>query len=682
MAEERTESDVDYSTVIYNPNKSLSLEHQRLRLPINQFKENIAYLLEKRQVLIVVGETGSGKSTQIPQFLHQYGFNSGDNRMIGITQPRRIAAISLATRVAEEMGTYLGDEVGYSIRFEECYDRNKTKIKFMTEGILIREMMNDPLLSNYSVIMVDEIHERSVNTDILLALLKKIIKRRPELRLIVASATLETDSIYNYFNRLNRTETIERTSVLCIDGRAFPVEVFYLDQPCANYVKQSVETVIKIHENFAYGDVLVFLTGYEEVEECVEELYNYAVGLKDKYEKYKRMFVLPLHASLPTNEQTKVFQTFGKNVRKVIVATNIAEASLTIDGISFIVDCGFVKMRLFNYKTATDSLSILPISKASAAQRAGRAGRTRRGYAFRLYPEEEFKKLADFTPPEIERVSLASVILHLKALGIDNIVKFDFLTPPPEANIICALDVLFALKAIDESGHLTDPLGLHMAEFPLDPKFSKMLLVSSDFGCSEEMLTITAMLQVANIFSNPGGGQRAIQARRAKYNLSVAEGDVITYLNIYNQFIEADQVKSWADRNYLHYKGLLRAVEIRNRLKSLLRRFNIPLVSTQSLDDIRRCLVAGFFTNAASLHLDGTYRTIRGEHELHILPTSVLYTVKRPPKFVLFTEVLHTTKDFMKDITVIESRWLYELAPHYYEFGTYRQVKEQRNRIR
>lgn len=416
--------------------------------------------------------------------------------------------------------------------------------------------------------------------------------------------------------------------------------------------------------------------------QCFLSFYNsfYWFIFLDKFEgNYRKLFVLPFYASLPTTDQLKVFQAFPRSVRKVVVATNIAEASVTITGISFVVDCGFFKTRYFNPKTGIDSLVIVPITKASAAQRAGRAGRTKSGHAFRLYPETEYEKLIQFTPPEIERVALPSVILQLKALGINNVVKFDFLTPPPELNVISSFDILFALQAIDEEGNMTDPLGLQMAEFPLNPAFSKMLLVSEKFGCSEEILTITAILQVQNIFSLPGGGQRAQQARRAKHNLSVEEGDLITYLNVFRKFLKAGQIKSWSDRNYLHYKGLLRAVEIRNRLKSILRKFNIRLVSTNDVEAICKCIVAGFFTNAAQMCPDGIYRTIRGNHELYIHPTSVIFTMKRPPKFIVFTEVLHTTKEFMKDITAIKASWLYELAPHYYEFGTEREILERKS---
>ncbi|KAF7491869.1 putative ATP-dependent RNA helicase DHX35 [Sarcoptes scabiei] len=662
--EDRLENDHDFNTVAFNPNKSLPIEFQRAKLPIFEFKNQILYLLEKYQVLIIIGETGCGKSTQIPQFLYEneYSWSNGEESVkIGITQPRRIATISLATRVAEEMNVEIGSIVGYSIRFEDVYDEHHTKIKFMTEGILIREMMNDPLLTKYSVIIIDEVHERSVNTDILLSLLKKIIKKRSDLKLIISSATFEVETIRNYFNKINE-QSIERSTILSIDSRAFPVEINYLIEPTADYVKESVNTVIKIHENYPNGDILVFLTGKEEVNKPMNQFWN-------RYENFKKLLVFPLYASLPTSDQVKVFQILPRHIRKVIVSTNIAEASITIPGISYIIDCGFVKIRYFNPRSAIDSLMVVPITKASAKQRSGRAGRTKSGFAFRLYTEEDFQKLDDFTPPEIQRVTLSSTILQFKALGINNIIKFDFISRPPSRNIIAAFDVLFALKAIDNDGNLTDPLGLQLAEFPLNIAFSKMLLSSGDFGCSEEILSIVSMLQVQNIFTMPRG-QRAVQARRAKHNLSVEEGDLITYLNVFKRFMKSAQIRSWSDQNYLNYKGLLRVCEIRNRLRSLMQRFKIKMVSTMSVEAILRCIVAGLFTNAAQLCEDGIYRTIRGDHKLFIHPTSVLHTMKRPPKFVVFVEVVQTTKDYMKDITVIKPNWLYEIAPHFYEYGT------------
>lgn len=646
-----------------------------IMLPIHDFKDHILYSIEENNVLIVRGETGSGKSTQICQFLHDAGWTQGDNGslMIGISQPRRVAAITLAKRVAEERGTSLGEDVGYSIRFDDCWQSGKTFIKYMTEGILVREMMSDPLLASYSVIIVDEIHERTLYTDIVLGLMKKVIRRRPELRLIVSSATLESTFMENYFR-----DSKTRVFTLNVEGRTFPIDLHHSETPVADYIKSSVNVAIQIHETRPAGDILIFLTGQEEVEKVVEMLIDYSKSIKDK-QNFKRMFVLPLYSSLPAEDQLRVFEHYPRSVRKVVVATNLAEASVTINGVTYVIDSGFVKLRFYNPKTCTDSLVIVPVSQASAIQRAGRAGRTRPGEAYRLYTEEDFNKLEPYTVPEIKRSNLVPVILQLKALGITNILKFSFISKPPEYNLITALELLYALGALDDDGNLTNPTGLRLAEFPLDAMFAKILLSSGEMGCSEEALTIVAMLQIQNLFVQPSSGQRSIQARNAKYAFSVEEGDLITYLNVYNAFIKAGKVRSWADSKYFNYKGLLRALEVRSRLERFLRRFNIPIVSAKGdVTKVLRCIVSGLFANAAYLHPSGTYRTVRGEHELHIHPGSVLFTRPRPPHWVLFVEVLHTTKEFMRDISVIDMNWLYELAPHYYEYGTDREMMEKK----
>ena len=626
-------------------------------------------------MLIIKGETGSGKSTQIGQYLAEAGWvknDEGQTLTIGITQPRRVAAVTLAKRVSEEMNCELGNEVGYSIRFDDLYQDGKTLIKYMTEGILIREMMSDPLLKKYSVIMVDEVHERTLYTDIVLGLLKKILRKRLEFRVIISSATIELDLFTKYF-----TQDGISVDYLFVFGRTYPVEVFYAQEPVADYIKASIDIVIKIHETLPGGDILVFLTGQEEVERAVKTLLDYAKEIKERTD-LKRMYVLPMYSTLPSYDQLKVFEHFSKSVRKVVISTNIAEASVTINGIVYVVDCGFVKLRFYNTKTCTDSLVVVPISKASAEQRAGRAGRTQPGKVFRLFTEHSYQNLKSFMVPEMQRSSMVPVILQLKALGINNIVKFSLISKPPEYNLITGLEILYALEALDHNANLTSPLGLQMAEFPLDAMFAKMLLNSEKMECSEEALTIVSMLQVQNIFQQPSSGQRSIQARNAKHKFSVEEGDLITYLNVYNGFIKADKVRSWSDRNYLNYKGLLRAVEVRSRLKSILKKCEIKMISAEGdVDKIRKCIVSGFFPNAAYLHPSGVYKTVRGNHELSIHPTSVLYTRPRPPKWLVFVEVLHTTQEFMRDLTAIDSKWLYQLAPHFYDYGTDREIAER-----
>lgn len=658
---------------IFNRNSVLSIAQQRQRLPIFRYRNHILYSLEKYQTLVILGETGCGKSTQIPQYLLEAGWISNDS-MVGITQPRRIAATTLAQRVAEEKGTLVGHTVGYSIRFDDCYSEKETRIKYMTEGTLINEMMQDPLLRRYSAIMLDEIHERTLNGDIILGLLKKVIKKRPDLKLIVTSATFEAETIFDFLNKNDTTDKSKDTAViLSIEGRNFPVSVYYVTDPVPDYVKASVETVIKIHQTEALGDILVFLTGQEEVEHAVSLLIEYAQNLKEDNSSNK-IFVLPLYGSLPMEEQLKVFKPVSKNVRKIVVATNIAEASVTIDRIVYVVDCCFVKLRYFNPHSCTDSLIVVPVSQAAAEQRAGRAGRVREGKAFRLCCEDDYCKLQEFTLPEMQRSNLAFVILQLKALGIENILRFSFPSAPPSQHVVAALEVLYALGALDESGSLTRPLGIQMAEFPLHAMFAKLLLNSGEFGCIEEALTISAMLQVQNIFLSPPG--KKAQAQRAKLKFAVEEGDFLTAINVYNAFLQNSQSRQFCEQHFLNFKGLLRAVEIRFRLSKLLARFKVSNTTLKrGDDDIRKCIVSAFFPNAAYLHFTGAYKTVRGDHTLHIHPESVVHKSKQP-QWVVFNEVLHTTKEFIRDITVIEPSWLYELAPHYYQFGTDREISD------
>uniref|UniRef100_T1J1R0 RNA helicase n=1 Tax=Strigamia maritima TaxID=126957 RepID=T1J1R0_STRMM len=672
---------------IYNPFLQMSLDQQRQRLPIFQSRSHIIYLLECYQTVVVVGETGCGKSTQLPQYLLEAGWTK-DGKMVGLTQPRRVAATTLASRVSEERGAILGDEVGYCIRFEDCWTPQRTKIKFLTEGILIREMMSDPLLRQYSVLILDEVHERSIHSDILLGLMKKVLKKRPDLHLIVASATLDAEALRDFLN-LNDTKFAKNdtATVMSITGRTFPIDIYYFKEPVANYVTATVETVMKIHENEAAGDVLAFLTGQEEVDNAVTMLIDYARGLsKHENTPFLKMLVVPMYSALTSSAQLKAFRTVPPTVRKVVVATNIAEASITIKRITYVIDCGFVKQRFFNSKTCTDCLVVVPVSQASAEQRAGRAGRERSGKAYRLYTEEEFDKLSSHSIPEIQRTSLSFAILQLKALGIDNILRFSFpavsylqLTflsrvqmcwfsqAPPAQNVINALELLYALGALDESGQLTKPLGENMAEFPLHPMFSKMLLTSGEFGCTEEALIISAMLQVQCVFLNTSP-----QARKAHRQFCVEEGDMITLLNVYTAFHRFGKSKQWCQQNHLHYKGLLRAVEIYEQLSKFLKKFRVPKISSEgNVDVVRRCIAAAFFANAAYFHPSGLFRTIRGDYPLHIHPSSCLYT-EQPPEWVVFGEVLHTSQEFMRDITVVDPQWLYELAPHYYQFGTVR----------
>ncbi|XP_008551544.1 probable ATP-dependent RNA helicase DHX35 isoform X1 [Microplitis demolitor] len=647
---------------IYNANHSLAIDLQRKRLPIFKNRSEIIYLLENYQTLVLIGETGCGKSTQVPQYLVEAGWST-DGKIICITEPRRVAATSLANRVADERGCILGTDVGYSIRFDDCTDET-TKIKYMTEGILLREMMSDPLLTKYCVIILDEVHERTLLTDIIMGLLKKIIRKRKDLKLIVSSATVDAEELRDYFNLNASKDSTKNTAViLSVEGRLYPVDIFYVKEPVPDYVKAVVETALKIHEAEDPGDILAFLTGMDEVDRAVSLLSEHADLIKDG--KHKIM-PLPMYGSLPNADQLKVFWKAQKNTRKIVIATNIAETSITIPNIVYIIDCGFAKLPWFDVDTHTNSLIVAPVSKASADQRAGRAGRVQSGKAYRLYTESAYDDFIESNPPEMQRSDLAPAILQLKALGIDNVLRFNFPSVPPSKSLVAGLELLYALDAIDRDGNLTKPLGFTMAEMPLEPVFAKCLYTSGEMGCSDEISTILSMLQVQNILIRPSSGQGSIKARVAHRKFEVEEGDLITMLNIYKAY-EKYKSSSWCQKYFLNVKGLKRATEIRKKMRVMMTNLNIPITSSNGdLKLILRCLTAGLFPNAAFLHYTGVYKTVRGDKDLYIHPNSCLYTIQQP-QWVLFCEILQTTKTYMRELTVINPEWLLELAPHFYE---------------
>ncbi|CAO1631618.1 unnamed protein product [Sympodiomycopsis kandeliae] len=646
----------------------LGLQAQRARLPIAKQRNAILWAVEKSPVTIIVGQTGCGKTTQIPQYLLEAGW-AADSQQIGITQPRRISATSVASRVAIEAGSVLGDEVGYSIRFEELSHPTRTRIKFLTDGMLFRECMSDPLLTKYSVIMVDEAHERGAYTDLLLMLLKKILRKRSDLRIIISSATIDARNFLDFFQ--NSSEIHAQGTIISLEGRTYPVQISHLSKPCSDYVKQSVETVWSIHLTEGPGDILVFLTGREEIDACLQMLADKRLDLPSGSLPIE---LVPLHAGLTTEDQVAVFAPVSRGSRKCIVATNIAETSVTIDGIKYVIDCGYVKQRLFNPRSGIDILSATPISKASATQRAGRAGRTSSGKCFRLYPAEEEAKLAPTTSPELARTDVTPYVLQLKALGIDNLAKLEFLPPaPPTGMMVRSLEFLSALGALDDWGRLTSD-GERMAQLPLEPMIGKALLASESMKCTAEMLTIAAMTSVSSPFMIPDEGRSRAGAdgelERRKF--TAEEGDALTLLNVFNTFVNpriGKQSSRWCSKHRLNFKVLSRAVSIRSQLARYLVRFGInPTVSCEG-DSRRllRCLTMGFFKNAARREANGAWRNVRDETIVHIHPSSVLFNREPSSGWVLFGEVIQTTKIFIRDVAVIERDWLPELAPHYYE---------------
>lgn len=542
-------------------------------------------------------------------------------------QPRRVAATTVAARVAEEMGCSLGEEVGYSIRFEDLTSA-KTRIKFLTDGLLLREALADPLLSRYSVIMVDEAHERSLSSDVLLGVLKKIRMKRPELRIVVSSATLQAEEFLRFF----AGEETSMGQIISLEGRMFPVDYLYLEEPAEDYVERTVKTVLDIHASEPDGDVLVFLTGREEIDMTIQMISERSASI---HPRAPQILPLPLYAGLSSEQQLYVFEPAPENTRKVILSTNIAEASVTIDGIVYVVDSGFVKLRGFNPHSGIESLTATPVSKASATQRAGRAGRTKPGKCYRLYTEAAYHNLPETTVPEIQRGNLAPVILQLKALGIDNVLRFDFLTPPPAELFIRALELLYSLGALDDYAKLTRPLGVRMAELSVEPMMAKVLLSSKTFGCLSEILSIAAMtsLQGAVWFSHDGE-KKASETSRRKF--AAEEGDHLTLLNVYQAFVTKGKKDSkWCRENYLNFKSMVRAVSIRAQLKRYLERFGInveeTLANSQNEENIsrgeqiRKCLTAGYFAHAARMQPDGSFKTVSGEVVLHAHPSSLMF---------------------------------------------------------
>eukprot|EP00960_Hanusia_phi_P038803 753607-Hanusia_phi.AAC.3 len=626
--------------VIVNKMKHLPISVQRKKLPIYRNRAHILYLLENYRTIIVVGETGSGKSTQIPQYLFEAGWADG-GRVVICTQPRRVAAQTLAARVAQEMGVELGKECGYSIRFDNMTDHFRTRVKFMTDGILLREMMSDPLLSRYSVIMVDEAHERGIYSDIAIGLLKKIQRKRKDLRIIVSSATLDAEAFKNFFQGDKpepgpppfKDGKLGRVTVMSMEaGRMYPVDIHYLSDPCQDYVKVCVETVNAIHAREPPGDILVFLTGAEEVNYVIQALHAEPVegahGLT--------ISACPLYAALAVERQMEAFADTPAGIRKVVVATNIAETSVTIPGIVYVLDCMFVKIKSYNAKLGVDYLTVMPVSAASAVQRSGRAGRVRSGKAYRMCTEKDFRSLPVASIPEMQRSDLVAVILQLKALGVDDVLHFDFPSPPPALSLARALEILYALGALDEDAKLTEPLGLQMAEFPLDPPLAKFLLSSGKAGCSEEALTIAAMFSVQNVFVQDG----AADEKSARRHYAVREGDQLTLVNVYNAFESSKRSQQWCQARRVNHRSMTRACDTRKQLAAYVTKLGVPLVSCgRESDVLRRCIAGAFFCNAAKLEADGAYKTIRGEQRVQVHPVSVMH--QRGAQWVLYHEVSH-----------------------------------------
>lgn len=641
----------------------------RRDLPVHAQREEFLKIFHSTQIMVFVGETGSGKTTQIPQFVLYDEMPHLTGKQVACTQPRRVAAMSVAARVADEMDVELGEEVGYNIRFENN-SGPKTILKYMTDGMLLREAMEDHDLTRYSCIILDEAHERTLATDILMGLLKQVSVRRSDLKIIIMSATLDAEKFQNYFNN---------APLLAVPGRTHPVEIYYTPEFQRDYLDAAIRTVLQIHATEGEGDILLFLTGEEEIEDACRKISLEGDELV-REQNCGPLKVYPLYGSLPPHQQQKIFEPAptnpnpnGRPGRKVIISTNIAETSLTIDGIVYVVDPGFSKQKVYNPRVRVESLLVSPISKASAQQRAGRAGRTRPGKCFRLYTEEAFKKeLIEQSYPEILRSNLSSTVLELKKLGIDDLVHFDFMDPPAPETMMRALEELNYLQCLSDEGDLT-ALGRLASQFPLDPMLAVMLIGSPAYSCSEEILTIVAMLSVPNVFVRPALARK--RADEAKLSFAQADGDHLTLINVYEAFIspEASEIGThkWCRDNFLSYRSLTSAKNVRNQLQRLMQKYDLQLISQYNQvsefeywENVKKALVAGFFMQVAKKKLGNKgYLTVKDNQDVLIHPSTVL---SKEGEWLIYNEFVLTSKNYIRTVTVVKPEWLVEIAPKYY----------------
>lgn len=639
------ENDEDLEPLLVNPLTTFSNQ-----LPIHASKRDLLYSIHSRQVTIVVGSTGSGKSTQIPKYLYNTGWTSPGKSVI-VCQPRRIAAISLARRLSEELACEVGSTVGYSVRFEDRTSPD-TRIRYMTDGLLLRELLYDPLLSKCSVVILDEAHERSVATELLAGLFKRLLKHRLDLRLVVSSATIDAESFQKFFTEQNMPSD-KLPIIIAIKGGTFPVQVHYLLEPCHDYVDAAIETILSVHAQMPLGDILVFMTGLEEINRVVETVNTEA---KDN------LIAIPLHASMDLRSQTSTLYSLKSGRRKVIVATNIAEASLTIDNIGYVIDSGRVKIRCHDVQSSTDMMLVTWCSKASANQRAGRAGRVFAGYAYRLYTREEYtKQMPEQSIPDLHKCELSGVLLQVCAMGIDNVAAFELPSGWPNQHVRVAVDNLIRLGVFDPKTAALSTLGIRMAELPLEPAISRLLLAGNELQCLTETLVIASFLAISTNSQSP---LEQLGDSKALAKFAVEQGDLLTMLNVFSAYMRASYSSHWCQRNKLDTTTLEKVKHVRSLLHRHLSQFRMKLNNERaSPEQVLKAIVKAYAVNVAkSDQIAADYTLIRNPNlRANIHPSSVLFEYL--PEYVIYTDIAHTTKLFMRHITEIRPEWIVEILP-------------------
>lgn len=616
------------------------LEEREAELPILRHAREIKEVISSNQTAIIVGETGSGKTTQIPLLLLE---TISPEDKVAITQPRRVAARSVARYVAENVGCRIGEEVGYQVRFED-HTTEGTRINFMTDGILLRKIQEDPLLRDYSAVMVDEAHERSLNIDFTLGLLKRLQKKRveaglPPLKIIVTSATLEKEKFARYFGEAPMVE---------IPGRLYPVEIHYEKEHVSDYTRAAAEKVKMIVEQNKEGDILIFMPGQEEIEKTIREIES--LNLSD-------VIVLPLYGQMSPEDQDRIFEKMVG--RKVIVATNIAETSVTVPGIRHVIDSGLIKQIEFDPSIGIETLAARPHAKSGCVQRAGRAGRLAPGECWRLYPESDFNSRPEFQTPEIQRSNLAHVVLLMKKIGIEDVRTFEFIDPPEAKAFEQAIDALKNLGALDENEKITD-IGETMAELPLEPHLARMVIEAEKHKCVETICTIASFLGGRSVFVRPKGKEN--EADVAHRRFEVPESDFLTLLKVWQEYEANDFRDSWARDNFLHSKILAEVRQVRYQLFRALRRNGIRVSESQDPEAIGKSIAAGLIENLMEYYSRHSYRRVKdNESGFFIHPSSA--TFGHDPKFFVPAEIVRTKKTYARIIQEVKPQWIREIAP-------------------
>ncbi len=626
------------------------MEMDTRELPVYQQKERILQALQDHQVIVVESPTGSGKTTQLPVILHEAGYSK--NGLIGVTQPRRIATLSVSDFIARQLGVKVSGLVGYKMRFEDKTS-DATAIKIMTDGILLQEMKLDPALSRYGVIMVDEAHERSLNIDFILGLLKRVLESRPEFKVIVSSATINAEVFSEYFGEC---------PIVKIETPMYPVTLVY-DPPVADgdqvdfraaddAMQAKIEqTVTRIVTEKREGDILIFLPGEKAIKECMKRLAFGPVGGK--------LHIIPLYSRLGKDEQERVFEKAPLFKTKVVISTNIAETSVTIDGITSVIDSGLAKLNYYNPKTFTSSLIETPTSKASSNQRKGRAGRTRPGNCYRLYSRADFENRPLFTTEEIYRTDLTEVVLRMAELGIAEFERFEFISAPSKSGIAGAIDALSLLDALNPDRSLTK-VGEMMCAFPLLPRHSRIIVeaILSYPDVIDEVLIAASFLSTMSPYILPPGEE--MEARRAHHAFRDSSGDFISYLKMFAAFKAAGDSAKWCERNYLDERTMLEIVRIKEQLELIVSDLGMPISGGGSVDDYLCCVGRGLIQFVCVRQDRGLFRSLTAE-KVQIHPGSVMY--RENPPYIVAGEIVRTTRMYAMSVSPLRRDMLARISP-------------------